>query len=59
MGNISINKTGLENIINENVVIITNDTRELNVFAEHELTCIYTSNTLNTVEEIKNLKSKE
>ena len=59
MGNISINKTGLENIINENVVIITNDTRKLNVFAEHELTCIYTSNTLNTVEEIKNLKSKE
>lgn len=50
---------GVDSIKNENVVVITNSAIELNVFAEHGLACIYTSNPLNTVKEIENLQLQE
>lgn len=56
---LEINSTELENIIkNENVVVITNSCKELNIFVEHELPCIYTSNTLNTVKQIEQLQEE-
>ena len=56
---LGINLSGLESIKNENVVVITNSSKELNVFAEYGLACIYTSNPLNTVKEIENLQLQE
>lgn len=52
---LGLGETGLDNVINENVVVITNNTKELNVLAEYGIACIYTSNIPNTVKELENL----
>lgn len=56
---LGIGENKLDNLMKENVVVITNNVRELNIFAEHGVACIYTSNVLNTAKEIENLKLNE
>lgn len=43
----------------KNVIVITNHIRELSIFLEHNLYCIYTSNPLDTVNLIQKIVTKE
>ena len=49
----------LADLKDQNVIVITNNMKELTVFLEHNLYCIYTSNTLDTVKLIQKIATKE